>query len=187
MKGTWKTDEELPVGVSLSERRQIEVMTARLGSTPERNHAFPCERHLPAYDRAFFRGESVDAPAATVFQALRQRLVESSLHSEAAGGPPAAERPVLGKLEVLEIEPDRQITVRLRRREGLASFLDETAATFLVVPRAAASCRVLLKALVRYRRGWRGRVLHLAAPLIEHHLLRRELLAVKRAAEALAC
>lgn len=164
MKGTWKTDEKLPVGVSLSERRQIEVMTARLGSTPERNLAFPCERHLPAYDQAFFRGESIDAPAATVFQALRQR--------------------VLGNFEVLEIEPDRQITVRLRYREGLASFLDETAATFLVVPRATASCRILLKALVRYRRGWRGRVLRLAAPLVELHLLRRELLAVKQAAEA---
>jgi hypothetical protein len=184
MKGTWKTDEKLPVGVSLSARRQIEVMTAKLGSTPERNLPFPCERHLPAYDQAFFRGESIDAPAATVFQALRQRTAASALQDETAAGPPAAGPAVLGCFEVVEIEADRQITVRLRRAEGLAALLNDAAVTFLVVPRAAASCRLLVKALVRYRSGWRRRLLRLAAPLVQFEL-RRELFAVKRLAAEL--
>ena len=162
MKTSWKKDFELPVGVSLSAQRQIEVMTAKLGSTPERNLSFPCERYLSRYDHALFQGESIDASAPAVFRALQQLTATG---------------------DVLEIELDRQLTFHLADKGFSGYCISETAATCLIVPRSTENCRLLLKVLLRYRSGWQSRLLRAPARLVLRNLLRHHLLAVKRMAE----
>lgn len=162
VKTSWKRDFELPVGVSLSARRQIEVMTAKLGSTPERNLSFPCERYILEYDHALLQGESIEAPAPVAFCVLQH---------------------VIANGDLLEIESDRQMTLRLHNKGFLAGCISETVGTYLVVPRAAASCRLLLKVLLHYRCGWQGRLLRVPARLVLSNLLHRDLLEIKRMAE----
>src|SRR5437660_2405183 len=148
VKKTWKTDFELPVGMSLSAQRQVEVMTAKLESTPERNISFPCEQHIRGCDAEFFRGESIETSADLVFRALRQSI-------DAKGQSQIPSRiPFPCSFEVIDLVPGRQMTFRLHYKGFLARYITEAVATYLVVPRAGASCRLLIKALVRYRGGW---------------------------------
>ena len=165
VKTSWKTDFELPVGASLSARRQVEVMTAKLGSTPERNLSFPCEQHLVTFDHMLFQGESIEAPAEVAFRVLQQ---------------------VIARQDLLETESDRQITLRLHYHGFWTGCVRETVATYLVVPRASASCRLMLKVLLHYQSGWQSRVLRAPAQLVLARALRRSLLEIKQAAEQIA-
>src|SRR5215469_11255348 len=162
VKTSWKKDFELPVGVSLSTRRQVEVMTAKLGSTPKRNLSFRCESYVSTYDDTLFLGQSVAASAAIVFSTVQPRIAKPNL---------------------LEIESN-QITFRLPLKGMLARSMSEATGTYLIVPRATASCRLVLKMLVGYHYGWRGRLLRLPARLALSNFLRRELLEIKQIAES---
>jgi hypothetical protein len=176
-KKTWKTDFDLPVGVSLSTQRQVEVMTAKIGSTPERNISFPCERHIQHYDAEIFRGESIGTAADEAFRILQQVIT-------AEGKDQTPSRIKLNRsVDTLELDPGQQVTIRLHFSGVLARSITEAVATFLVVPRSGASCRLLVKALVRYRSGWAA-WLRPGARTALTHLFRRDLLEIKRLAES---
>lgn len=181
-KTSWKADFDLPVGVSLSAQRQEEVMSSKLGSTPERTQHLPCEQYLSSYDDQFIRGESIKASIDVLIRALQQRITNNRSDNITA----AWRRRGSLRLDVLEIEPDRQITFRVVRAGVLALFVEECVATYLISTRAIASCRLLAKLLVRYRRGWLASLMSLIRPIILSYLLRRDLIEIKRLAESMA-
>ena len=162
-KGSWKTHFELPVGMSLSARRQVEVMTAKLGSPPERGLSFWCERYADECDFVNLRGESIQASSEELFRAVKEFTRRS---------------------EIVNVQADQHITVRLRYTGLWFGFgLRERIVTYLIVPRASSSCRILAKQLVRQRTGWRWRVLKLMLASLSSQILRRELLQLRRIAE----
>lgn len=171
---TWKKDFELPVGMSLSAQRQVEVMTAKLGSTPERNLVFPCEQHIQSYDAEFFRGESIEATCDAVFHVLEQIVV----------GKDQIRSGIIHSVDVLEFEPGYHATLRLHFRGFVSSSVIEAIATYLVVPRSGTSCRLLVKVLVRYRGGWIGLLRPVMSRALTRHF-RLNLLEAKHSAEAL--
>jgi hypothetical protein len=151
-------------------------MTARLGSTPERKISFPCERHVRRYDAEFFRGESIETTGDLTFRVLQQTL-EGKRKDQIL-----SRIPLKRSVDVLDLEPDRQITFRLHFGGFLARSIAEVVATYLVVPRSGANCRLLVKALVLYRKGWIAWLRPAVSTLLTHHF-RRDLLEIKRSAE----
>jgi hypothetical protein len=136
--------------------------------------AFPCDRYLPGAEDAYFRAVDVAAPPATLFRWLCQlRVAPYSydwIDNLGRRSPrqltPGLERLAVGQrvmmiFELVELEPDRHLTVLMRRASWL---FGEVAVTYLVVPRDARACRLVAKVLVRHQRR----------PL--QHLLGRELL-----------
>ena len=99
------------------------------GTTPdERARPFPCDALLPGFDVALYRGVTVRAPAPVVFRWLCQlRVAPYSydwLDNLGRRSPrtltPGAERlelgqRVMGIFELVGFEPDRHLTLRLRK------------------------------------------------------------------------
>lgn len=173
-KKSWKKGFDLPVGASLSAQRQVEVMTAKLGSTPERNSPFPCEQHIQDHNAELFRGESIETPADVAFRALQQTIAGSSQVQSRLR--------LIRSFDVLEVKPGEHVTFRLHFHGFLARTVVEAVATYLVVPRSGVSCRLLAKALVCYGDGWAACFRPAASTALTHYF-RRELLKIKGLAE----
>jgi hypothetical protein len=84
--------------------------------------------------------------------------------------------------ELVEFEPDVHLTIRLRHASLL---FGEVAVTYLLLPTAADSCRLLAKVLIRHSRrlpGWRL-CAQVAMPSLELVMMRKQLLTFKGLAE----
>lgn len=163
------------------------------GSTPaERALAFPCDRHLPEADAAWFRAVDVEAPVATVFRWLCQlraapysydwidnfgrtspRTLTPGLDALAVG------QRVMSIFDLVEFERDRHLTLRMRRATGL---FGEFAVTYLVVPRGAGSSRIVVKLLVRYPTT-HAAVVRVLGPWLDLFMMRKQLVTLKALAE----
>ena len=84
--------------------------------------------------------------------------------------------------ELAEFEPDRQLTLELRRMTG---FFGEIAGTYLIVPLYEDRCRLVVKLSVRWPRVpiW-GRAIRAWLPAGDMVMMRRQLLNLKSLAEA---
>ncbi len=163
-------------------------------TTAERRLDFPCDRHLPDADDAYFRAVSVAAPATVMFRWLCQlKLAPYSYDWVDNFGRPSPRELVPG-VEHLEIgqrvmtifrlvdfEADRHLTVLLRR----SRLFGDIAGTYLVLPDGDDRCRLVVKLLVKYRGpalvGFVTRVLLPPGDLV---MMRRQLLNLKELAEA---
>jgi hypothetical protein len=128
----------------------------------ERSLAFACDAHLPGAEDAYFRAVDVAAPAETVFRRLCQLRVAPYSYDwidNLGRRSPRRLIPGLERLEVgqrvmtiftlVEFEPDRHLTIAMRRGSWL---FGEVAATYLVVARGRGESRLLVKVLVRHPR-----------------------------------
>jgi len=163
------------------------------GTAPdERSRRFPCDRLLPDHSAAYFRGITVGASPAVLFSWLCQlrvaaysydwvshparrspRLLDSTLQEIAVG------QTVMDVFELVEFEPDRHLTLRLRT----PGFYPPLAVSYVIVPLSAASCRLLVKLIVSFRRTWRDGVARAVAPWLDWVMMRRQLLNLKALAE----
>ncbi len=184
----------LAVGAALRRtRRRI----ATWGSTAsERALPFACDRHLAAPDLELYRAVDVAAPAPVVFRWLCQLRVapysydwiDNFGHRSPSGLVPGLEELEVGQwvmrvFELVEFEPDRHLTV-LARGGGL---LGDVAATYLVVPGGARRSRLVVKMVVALPRWWPVRsIVRWLLPPGDLVMMRRQLLNLKRRAEALA-
>jgi len=163
------------------------------GSTPEeRARAYPCDALLPGHDVELYRGVTVRANAATVFRWLCQlRVAPYSydwLDNLGRRSPRAltqgAERlepgqRVMGIFDLVAFERDRHLTLRLRR-PGLFPPL---VVSYVVDPRDTSECRLLVKLVVRERRGAWDRIGREIFPVLDAIMMRRQLLNLKQLAE----
>jgi hypothetical protein len=138
------------------------VSTVRTwGSTSEeRALAFACDRHLSGPAEAFFRAVDVEAPASVLFRWLCQLKaapysydwIDNFGRQSPRRFTPGLEELAVGQramtfFELVEFERDRHLTFALR------SVLGRIAVTYLVLPRGDSASRLVVKLLVRHRRG----------------------------------
>src|SRR5262249_19907834 len=133
-------------------------------TTDERTRPFPCDRHLPGAE-AYFRALDVAAPPAVVFRWLCQLKVAPYSYDWIDNGGRTRPRrltPGLGELavgqrfmsffELVDFEPDRQLTLCARTPAAAALFGD-IAVSYVVVPRGHGASRIVVKLLCRYGPG----------------------------------
>jgi hypothetical protein len=163
------------------------------GSSPqERGRPHPCDEHFPDPQDALFRAVSIDAEPAVVFRWLCQLRVApysydwidnrgrrspqrltSGLDEFALG------QPVMQIFELVAFQNGHSLTLRLRRpREWL-----DLAVSYEVTPETEGRSRLLVKLLLRYGDGPRGRILEATLPTLDWIMMRRQLLNLKRLAE----
>lgn len=128
----------------------------------ERSFAFPCDRHLHDAEDVYYRGVDVAAAPEIVFRWLCQlrvapysydwidnlgqrspRRLTAGLEHLATG------QRVMRIFELVEFEPDRHLTILLRRTRSL---FGEVAVSYLLAPVSSDGCRLLVKVLVRHSR-----------------------------------
>jgi hypothetical protein len=160
----------------------------------ERALAFPCDALLPDAEATYYRGVTVDAPAAIVFRWLCQLRVASYSYTSRGAETltPGLEQlapgqTFMGVFELVEFERDRHLTMRLvfKTREGRAysRALRDFVLSYLVVPQDGERCRLLLKYLAKYRRGPLGWLGGVFVPWLDLAMARKQLLTLKRLAE----
>jgi hypothetical protein len=154
---------------------------------------FPCDRYVTDPEAQLFRAVDVGAPAAIAFRWLCQlraapysydwidnggrrspRTLTAGLDQLAVG------QRVMTIFELVEFERDRHLTLLLRR---MRSVFGDLAVTYAVHPVDARRCRIVVKIVLRYPRGWAW----LAGPTmpgLDLVMMRRQLLNLKALAEA---
>jgi hypothetical protein len=83
-----------------------------------------------------------------------------------------------------EFDPGRHLTIEIRKDTGAFRLFGNLALTYLIVPETANRCRLLVKIAVRYPQGLAGAVMRMGLPWGDLIMMRRQLLNLKRLAEA---
>jgi hypothetical protein len=179
----------------------------------ERQLVFPCDGLILRPDAALYRGVTIDAAPRAVFRWLCQMRVAPYSYDWIDNGGRESPRELTPGLDNLAIgqdvmrifdlvgfEQDRHLTLRLKPRSGASRTFGDIAVTYLVVPpdhRLAPSanyapadnpaannrCRLLVKLIVGYPRGLKGRMMQLVLPWGDLVMMRRQLLNLKSLAE----
>jgi hypothetical protein len=166
---------------------------ATWGSTPaERTRPFACDRWLTDPDDALFRAVDVDAPPGVLFRWLCQLKaapysydwIDNFGRRSPPHLVPGLERLEVGDrvmiFELVEFEPDRHLTMLLRRH----LVYGDVAVTYAVEPRAEARSRLIVKLLIRYPRApVLGTLVRWTAAPLDLIMMRRQLLNLKALAE----
>jgi hypothetical protein len=163
---------------------------------PERQLVFPCDGLIAQPDEALFRGLTINASPATVFRWLCQLRVAPYSYDwiDNGGRPSPAELiPQLDKLapgqevmrifELVAFSPGSHLTLRLKPYSPAARRFGELGVSYVVIPAGAAGCRLLVKMIVKYPAGLKGRLLRSLLPWGDLIMMRRQLLNFKRLAE----
>jgi hypothetical protein len=98
----------------------------------------------------------------------------------------AAGQTLMGSFELVDFERPRHLTLRLRPGASETRFVQDVAVSYLVAPRGANECRLLVKLCLRHRSGFVGRVVRLVAPWLDLVMMRRQLLNLRALAEQTA-
>jgi hypothetical protein len=169
------------------------VVARSWGSTAqERGLEFACDRFVDAND-ALYRAVTVDAPPAVLFRWLCQlRAAPYSydwLDNLGRRSPrqltPGLERLRIGQrvmtiFHLAAFEPARHITAVLDRLDFL---FGDLAVTYLIVPEARESCRLVVKIAVAYPRTPIGAAIGRLLPPGDLVMMRKQLLTLKELAE----
>jgi hypothetical protein len=180
----------------LQRRWSAATSTARAwGSTADdRVCDFPADRFVREVADAYFRAVEVAAPPAVVFRWLCQLRVApysyDLLDNFGRRSPrtltPGLERLELGQrfmtiFDLVEFEPDRQITLRIARLQRL---FGRAAVTYRVVPEGEQRCRLVVKLVIDGRPPRAGRSLRRElVPFGDLVMMRRQLLTLRDLAE----
>ncbi len=161
----------------------------------ECTRAFPCDALLPETSAVYYRGVTVQAPARVVYRWLCQLRVapysydwidnlgrRSPQQLTVGLDDLAIGQSLMSAFELVDFARDQHLTGRVSSRR----FGDITV-TYLIVPSADRSCRLLVKLLVAYPRGLLGGMLRLMLPWGDLIMMRRQLLNFKRLAEESPC
>jgi hypothetical protein len=166
-------------------------------SEEERALPFPCDELLTGNGPPAHRGVTVEACPARVFRRLCQLRVAPYSYDwidNFGKRSPEALTPGLEHLEVgqevmrifrLEsFEPERHLTLRIAR-EGALGLFGELAVSYLIAPSEdPGRCRLLAKLVFVYPPGLKGLLLRLFLPFGDLVMMRKQLLNLKRLAEA---
>jgi hypothetical protein len=165
----------------------------------ERRGRYPCDGLVTAVEGEYYRGITVRAGAGTLFRWLCQlRAAPYSYDWIDNGGRPSP-RELTPGLEALAVgqavmrifrledfEVPRHLTLTLSAATPAGRAFGALAVSYVVAPVAGGRCRLLVKLAVRYPRGVRGSVMRRLLPWGDLVMMRRQLLNLKRLAEASA-
>ena len=163
----------------------------------ERRLPFPCDRYVERAEAAYFRGITVRARPATLFRWLCQLRVAPYSYDwidNRGRRSPRTLTPGLDELAVgqsvmsiftlVDFAKDRHLTLRIKHGTGAFSLFGDLALTYLIVPETPERCRLLVKIVARYPRGFRGALMRWGLPWGDLVMMRRQLLSFKALAEA---
>jgi len=163
---------------------------------PERRLAFPCDGLISQPDAVLYRGVTINASPEIVFRWLCQMRAAPYSYDwidNLGKQSPRELSPGLDKLaigqEVMSIfnlvgfEQDRHLTIRVKPRSGAAKTFGDIGVSYLIIPTAENSCRLLVKLIARYPRGIKGKVMRTLLPWGDLIMMRRQLLNFKQLAE----
>lgn len=166
-------------------------------SVAERQMAFPCDGALAQYDVQLYRGITINAAANAIFRWLCQLRVAPYSYDWIDNGGRQSPQELTPGVELLEIgqdvmtiftltsfKPNEHLTIRLKPAPDVASLFGDIAASYLIIPKGESDCRLLVKLVVRYSRTPSGRLLRRLLPWGDLIMMRRQLLNLKRLAEA---
>jgi len=165
----------------------------------ERRLPFPCDRYVERAEAAYFRGITVRARPATLFRWLCQmraapysydwidnrgrrspRTLTPGLEELAVG------QSVMRIFPLVDFAKDRHLTLRIKHGTGAGRLLGDLAITYLIVPESLERCRLLVKIVARYPRGFRGALMRQGLPWGDLVMMRRQLLNLKTLAEVVS-
>jgi len=169
------------------------------GATPaERALTYPCDFYISAPHHEFFRAIDVDAPAATMYRWLQQLRIAPYSYDWAvnfllpspARLSPRARHIAVGQrmmhvFSIVAFEPGRTLTLGPRSRLATA-LLGTLYGTYVVTPRAAATCRLFVKVRAVYPGSLYGALVGGIMPWIDLCMMRKQLLRLKANAERTA-
>ena len=169
------------------------------GSTAaERARPLPCDGLVPEPADALFRAVDVAAPARVLFRWLCQLRaapysydwIDNLGRQSPRRLTPGLERLAVGQwvmafFELVAFEPDRHLTL-VGSAPGFGAIMGVLALSYVVVPRSDSSSRLVVKMLVRYPRGPVGWAMRGLLPWGDLVMMRKQLLTLKRLAEAAA-
>lgn len=167
------------------------------GTEPgEHELPFPCDWRARAGAEAYYRGVSIDATPEAVFRWLCQMRVAPYsydwIDNRGRKSPPKLiaglddlepGQEFMGVFELVEFESGRHVTLRTKPTSRVARAFGKVWVSYLIVPSEPNRCRLLVKLLVEYPRGWMGRWMRLFFPWGDLIMMRRQLLNFKRLAE----
>jgi len=178
------------------------LMSDSWGTQPqERQLAFPCDDMIPQFDDALYRGVTINASAATVFRWLCQLRAAPYSYDRIDNGGRPSPRELTPGLEALAVGQDfmriftltgfersRHVTLRLKAKSSASETFGDIAVSYFVIPivddSSAESCRLLVKLTVKHPPGLYGRIMRTVLPWGDLIMMRRQLLNLKRLAEA---
>jgi len=162
----------------------------------EKDLAYPCDEIAGSFDADYYRGVTVEAPPVTVFRWLCQlraapysydwidnwgrrspRRLTPGLENLAVG------QTMMTIFDLIAFERDVHLTVRIKPGTLAERMFGAVAGTYLIVPRSAGGCRLLVKLRVRFPRSLYGRLTRIVLPPGDLIMMRRQLLNLKRLAE----
>jgi hypothetical protein len=167
------------------------------GTEPEeRQLSFPCDEVIMQPDAALYRGVTIDAPAQTTFRWLCQMRVAPYSYDWIDNGgrqsprelTPGLENLVVGQevmriFTLVDFEPNRHITIRLKPRSSASKTFGDIAVSYLLVPGTPDTCRLVVKLIAKYPQSVRGRFCRAFLPWGDLIMMRRQLLNLKQLAE----
>ena len=175
---------------------RCESVASSWGATPaEQALLYPCDGYMATADGAYFRALDVQAPAAVLFRWLCQLKaapysydwIDNFGRRSPRQLTPGLEQLTQGQrvmtiFELVAFEQDRQLTLVLTDPHAIAIF-GEIAGSYTIFPQAEASCRLVVKLLVRYPRRWPWSWGRWVLPWGDLIMMRKQLLTLKQLAE----
>jgi hypothetical protein len=171
------------------------------GTTPdERRRPFPCDDIISQPETALNRGLTINASPASVFRWLCQLRVAPYSYDWIDNFGRRSPRELTPGLDILAVgqdvmrifdlvafEQDRQLTIRVKTHSNAFKTFGNVGVSYLVVPivdRPADECRLLVKLLVKYPNGLKGRLMRALLPWGDLVMMRKQLLNLKLLAES---
>lgn len=165
----------------------------------ERALPFRCDRYVDDPDAAYFRGITVRASPTTLFRWLCQlRVAPYSydwIDNRGRRSPqtltPGMEALAVGQsvmriFTIVDFARDRHLTFRIKHDTGAFRLFGDLAVTYLILPQEPDRCRLLVKIVVRYPRGFWGALMRWGLPWGDLLMMRRQLLNLKTLAESVS-
>ncbi len=162
----------------------------------ERGLDFPCDRVILHPDAALYRGVTIGATPEIVFRWLCQMRVAPYSYDwidNCGRQSPRQLTPgldalvvgqdVMGIFDLVEFERNRHLTIRVKGGSRASKMFGDIAGSYLIVPLAADSCRLLVKLIAKYPRGTKGKFMRVFLPWGDLFMMRRQLLNLKQLAE----
>jgi hypothetical protein len=161
----------------------------------ERERDFPCDRVIARPDKTLFRGITINAPPEIIYSWLCQMRVAPSsydwLDNRGRRSPRelisgldelAPGQSVMRIFELVDFTRNEHVTIRLKPHRPSSKIFGDIAVSYTIVPSSPASCRLIVKLVVKYPSG-PGRLLRFVLPWGDLIMMRRQLLNFKELAE----
>lgn len=162
----------------------------------ERQLTYPCDDLISHPDATLYRGVTIHAPPEIVFRWLCQvrfapysyDWIDNCGRRSPRELTPGLDRLAIGQdvmsiFNLVAFERDRHITIRVKPGSRASRIFGDIAGSYVIIPGATNSCRLLVKLIAKYPQGAKGQFMRTFLPWGDLIMMRRQLLNFKQLAE----